>query len=101
MKKPETVDNPHIGSAFDDFLEEEGIKEEVTAIAQKRVIAWQLKQAMLEKHLSQEAMAEKMNTSRPSVHRLLDPENTSVTLKSLRRAADAVGKELRVELVDK
>ncbi len=101
MKKQDTVQNIHIGSAFEDFLEEEGIKEEVTVIAQKRLIAWRLRQAMKEKHLSQEAMAKKMKTSRPSVHRLLDPENTAVTLKTMQRAADALNKELRVEFVDK
>ena len=33
--------NPHIGSSFDDFLEEENICSDVTAVALKQVIAWQ------------------------------------------------------------
>ena len=92
--------NPHIESSLDDLLEEEGILTEVNAIALKRVMAWQLGQAMTEKGVSKSAMAKEMQTSRASLDRLLDPENTSVTLHTMDRAAAALGKRLRLELVD-
>lgn len=92
--------HPHIGSSFDDFLAEEGILERVNARAMKRVIAWQLSQAMDAKQLTKTEMSERMGTSRTAVDRLLDPANGSVTLLTLERAASAVGKKLRIELVD-
>jgi hypothetical protein len=67
--------NPHIGSSFDDFLEEEGLSAEIEAVALKRVIAWQIEQAMKEKNMSKAAMAKAMNTSRSQLDRLPDPEN--------------------------
>lgn len=73
----------HIGSSFDDFLEEEGIKAEVEAVALKRVIAWQLSQAMKKNRMSKSAMARAMNTSRSQLDRLLDPENDALTLHTL------------------
>ena len=88
-----------IGSSFDDFLKGEGIYEEVTARAIKRVIARQLG-AQMERHgLTKSAMARRMKTSRAQLDRLLDPENESVTLGTLTRAAHAVGRKLRMELV--
>lgn len=92
--------HPHIGSSLDDFLAEEGILERVNARAMKRVIAWQLSQAMDAKELTKTEMADRMGTSRTSLDRLLDPTNGSVTLLTLERAASAVGKRLRIELVD-
>ena len=92
--------NPYIGSSLDDFLEEEGTLAEINAIALKRVIAWQVKQAMEEKKLTKTAMAKQMKTSRSSLERLLDPENPSVTLDTIERAAKAIGKRVRLELVD-
>ena len=91
--------NPHIGSSFDSFLEQEGILEEVTARALKRVIARQLDALMKDQGFSKTALAEKMHTSRSQLDRLLDPENGSVTLETLVRAAHAVGRQLQVELV--
>jgi predicted XRE-type DNA-binding protein len=91
--------NPYIGSSLDDLLEEDGILEEVDAIAIKRVLAWQVQELMQEKGLTKTAMAQEMNTSRASLDRLLDPENTSVTLNTMVNAAKAVGKRLRIELV--
>ncbi len=88
----------HIGSNFDDFLEEEGMREEVTAAAIKRVIAWQLAQAMKAKHITKTEMAKRMHTSRMVVNRLLDENDTSVTLATLARASVAVGMPLRFEL---
>ncbi|MCC5609938.1 helix-turn-helix domain-containing protein [Nostoc sp. CHAB 5834] len=92
--------NPYVGSSFDDFLEEEGTLEEINLIAAKRVIAWQISKAMEEKKLNKAAMAKQMNTSRSSLDRLLDPNNSSVSLDTIERAARVVGKRIRFELVD-
>ena len=92
--------NPHIGSSLDELLEEDGILSEVSAIAIKRVLAWQVSEAMNNQGLNKSQMAEQMKTSRTSLDRLLDPENTSVTLKTLERAASVLGKRLQIELVD-
>ena len=94
------IPNPHIGSSLDELLEEEGILSEVSAIAIKRVLAWQVSEAMNDQGLNKSQMAEQMQTSRTSLDRLLDPENTSVTLKTLERAASVLGKRLQIELVD-
>jgi antitoxin HicB len=88
-----------IGSSFDDFLKKEGIYEEVTARAIKRVIARQLDALMEEEGLSKTELAKRMKTSRAQLDRLLDPDNESVTLGTLTRAAQAVGRRLRMELV--
>jgi antitoxin HicB len=91
--------NGRIGSSFDDFLKEDGIYEEVTARAIKRVIARQLDALMEDQGLSKSALAKKMKTSRAQLDRVLDPDNGSVTLETLTRAAKAVGRQLRMELV--
>ncbi len=88
-----------IGSSFDDFLKENGIYEEVTARAIKRVIARQLDAVMRDQGITKSALAKRMRTSRAQLDRLLDPENESVTLGTLTRAARAVGRQLRMELV--
>lgn len=92
--------NPHIGSSLDDFLEEDGVLAEVNAVALKRMLAWQILQEMNAKGLSKSRMAASMNTSRSSLDRLLDSSNTSVTLKTMDRAAAVLGKRLQIELVD-
>jgi hypothetical protein len=92
------MSDPHIGSDFGDFLKEEDIQEEVTAAAIKRVIAWQLAEAMKRMHLTRTEMAARMHTSRAVVNRLLDEEDTSVTLATLARASLAVGIPLKIEL---
>jgi DNA-binding Xre family transcriptional regulator len=89
----------YIGSDFDDFLEEEGLLANAEAVAVKRVIAYQISQMMKEQNLTKTAMAKRMNTSRAALNRLLDPQNKSVTLKTLEQAASALGKKLRIELV--
>jgi len=89
----------NVGSSFDSWLREEGIYEEVTASALKRVLARQVEAAMKEKQLSKAEMARRMRTSRAALDRLLDPEYDAVTLNTLRKAAVAVGRELRLELV--
>ncbi len=88
------------GSSFDSFLEEEGILEEVEAVAIKRVIAWQLSQAMKAARITKKAMAQRLGTSRSQLDRLLDPENGAVHLETIAKAARAVGKRLRLEMVD-
>lgn len=87
-----------VGLSFDDFLKEDGIYEEATARAIKRVIARQLDALMRDQGLTKSALAKRMRTSRAQLDRLLDPENESVTLGSLTRAAHAVGRRLRLEL---
>jgi antitoxin HicB len=89
----------NIGSSVDSLLREDGIYEEVTASAIKRVLARQVSAAMKEKHFSKAEMARRMHTSRAALDRLLDPEYEAVTLNTLRKAATAVGRELRLELV--
>ena len=88
-----------IGSSFDDFLKEERIYEEVTARAIKRVIARQLDTLMQTQGLTKASLARRMKTSRAQLDRLLDPDNESVTLATLTRAAQAVGRSLRMELI--
>ncbi len=90
--------NKHLGSGFDDFLEEEGLRAETEAAAIKRVIAYRIEMEMKRANLSKSALAEKMNTSRSALDRLLDPSNVSVTLQTLERAALALGKNLKIEL---
>jgi DNA-binding Xre family transcriptional regulator len=88
-----------VGGSFDDFLKQEGIYEDVTARAIKRVIARQLDALMQDQGLTKSSLARRMKTSRAQLDRLLDPENESVTLGTLTRAAQAVGRNLRMELV--
>jgi len=90
--------NPHLGSDFDEFLEEEGILEEVNAAAIKRVMAVEIAEAMEQRGLSKTEIAKAMRTSRAALDRLLDPERRSVTLLTLEKAARALGKTLTVEL---
>jgi predicted XRE-type DNA-binding protein len=89
----------NIGSSVDSWLREEGIYEEVSEGAIKRALARQVEAAMKEKHFSKAEMARKMRTSRAALDRLLDPDYESVTLSTLRKAATAVGREVRLELV--
>ncbi|MFZ0314090.1 MAG: Fis family transcriptional regulator [Candidatus Korobacteraceae bacterium] len=91
--------NPHIGSSLDDFLKAEGVLEQTRAAALKEVIAYQVQKAMRKEKISKPEMARRMNTSRAALDRLLDPGNSSVTLQTLCRAARAVGRDLRIELV--
>jgi hypothetical protein len=91
--------NKNIGSTFDSWLREEGIYEEVSANAIKRVIVRQIASAMSQKGITKAAMARQMNTSRASLDRLLDPENGAVTLSTLHKAASVVGRGIRLELI--
>lgn len=97
--KPKAKKNPHAGSSLDDFLREEGVFEEVEAAALKRALALKIADLMEKKQLPKAAMARDMQTSRAALNRLLDPENSSVTLVTLTRAARALGRKLKIDLV--
>ena len=94
-----TTANPHLGSTFESWLDEAGIREETTAAAVKAVIAAQIAQEMERRHITKARMAELMHTSRAQVDRLPSQTNGSATLETLMRAARVVGRELRVGLV--
>jgi DNA-binding Xre family transcriptional regulator len=93
------MEEKHLGSNFDDFLADEELLVGVEAVAVKRVVAYQIAALMKEKQLNKSAMARQMATSRASLDRLLDPMNESVTLQTLERAAQVLGKRLRIEFV--
>ncbi len=93
------MNNEHLGSNFDDFLHQEGLLAEVEATAIKRVIAFQITELMKEHNLSKTAMAKQMKTSRSAIDRLLDPQNESVTLQTLERAALVLGKRLQINFI--
>lgn len=88
-----------IGSNFDDFLKEEGVYEQSTAAAMKKVLALQIEEGMREQNLTKTAMAKRMHTSRAALNRLLDDRDTSLTLTTLASAAAALGCGVRIELV--
>jgi DNA-binding Xre family transcriptional regulator len=91
--------NPHIGSSLDDFLKEEGLYEDATNYAVKRVLAWQVEKAMHEQGITKAEMARRMGTSRAHLDKLLDPENDKVQLDTVQRAAAAVGRRVKLVLV--
>ena len=88
----------HIGSSFEDFLKEDGMSDEINAIAIKRVLAWQLEEAMQQDNMSKNQMAKAMRTSRSQLDRILDPDNSRIQLDTLIKAAQVLGRELRIEL---
>ena len=88
-----------VGSSFQDYLAEEGTLEETNAIAVKRVLAWQLEQAMERRQMSKSAMARAMRTSRSQLDRILDPDNDHIRLDTLTSAARVLDLSLRIELV--
>jgi antitoxin HicB len=88
----------NIGASFDSFLDDEGIREQVEDIAIKRVIAYQIQAEMEKKHLTKTELAQKMQTSRSSLNRLLDPEDEAITFKTLKKAADVLEKKLVIQL---
>lgn len=90
----------HIGSSFEDFLKEEGIFEEVTTKAIKRVLAWQIAAEMEAKGITKLEMAKRMGTSRSQLDRLLNPDNDKVMLETVQRAAAAIGKRVSISLED-
>lgn len=86
------------GSSFDTFLKEEDILDEVTEIAVKRVVAFQIQKEMKKKNITKTKLAREMNTSRSALNKLLDPDNDSGTIKTLHRAAMVLGKKLEIRL---
>src|ERR1700730_159557 len=97
-KRGEAFD--HSGSTFDSFLEEEGIRGEVEAVAVKRVLAWQLERAMQKQDKTKQAMERDLHKSRSQLDRLLDPTNVSVSLDTITRAAKALGKRVTIRISD-
>src|SRR5581483_10724747 len=97
--KLKKIKNPHDGSSLDDFLREEGILEEVEAAALKRAVSMKVADLMRKENVKKTAMAQRMHTSRAALDRLLDPTNTSVTLATLNRAAKALGRKVKIDLV--
>ncbi|OEZ01688.1 MULTISPECIES: XRE family transcriptional regulator [Stenotrophomonas] len=91
--------NKHVGSSFDDFLESEGLLEESEALAVKRVIAWQVAEAMKAGNVSKATLAKRMHTSRSQLDRVLDEADTGLTLDTLSRTATALGYRIKVDLV--
>jgi len=101
MSKETQNESVHTGSSFSDFLEEEGIRNEVEGIAIKRVLAWQFRQEMEKQRKTKLGMAKELRTSRSQLDRLLDPANTAVSLETLTRAANVLGKRLVFEIQDR
>jgi antitoxin HicB len=93
------MNNKHIGSDFNDFLKEDGIYEETNDIAIKRVIAYQLEQEMKAQSITKTKMAEMMNTSCAVINRLLNPDNSSLTLHTLESETTVLGKRLNISIV--
>ncbi len=93
------MSNPHIGSSFDDFLAEDGLLAECQAEAMKRVIAWQIDEYLKREGVNKSAFAKLLGTSRSQLDRLLDPDNTSLNLRTLSHAAEVMGKRLELRLV--
>ena len=89
----------HVGESFEEYLREQGTLAETTAVAVKRVLAWQLQQAMTEQQISKNQMARAMQTSRSQLDRILDPGNDNIQLATLLNAARVLGRELRIDLV--
>jgi antitoxin HicB len=87
------------GSSFEDYLKEEGNADEINAIAVKRVLAWQIEQAMAKDNMSKNQMAKAMSTSRSQLDRILDPDNSRIQLDTVIKAAHVLGRELRIELI--
>lgn len=91
--------NRHVGSSLDDFLRDDGLLEEARAVAIKEAVAFQVQKALEAGNISKVEMARRMKTSRAALDRFLAPGNASVTLQTLSRAARAIGRDLRIELV--
>ena len=92
--------NRYVGSSFDEFLRSEGLYEEVTTLAWKRVLSWEVTEAMRKEGISKSEMARRMGTSRSQLDRFLDPQNPNVLLETVQKAAVAVGKRLTIGLTD-
>jgi transcriptional regulator with XRE-family HTH domain len=89
-----------LGSTLNSFLEAEGLLRDVEAVAAKRVLAWQIERAMRKQRKTKQALARRMRTSRSQLDRLLDPRNVAVSLETINRAAEALGKRVVIRLTD-
>lgn len=92
------MNTQHLGSDLDDFLQEEGILEDCQAVAIKRVLSYQLQEFMTQNRITKTEMATRLKTSRMGLNRLLNVDNTSITLDSMIKAANVVGKKISIEL---
>jgi antitoxin HicB len=99
MKKRRSVGNKHVGSSLNEFLQEEGVLEVTRSIVIKEVVAWQIEQAILKDNITKVEMAKRICNSRAALNGLLDPADDAVTLLTLCRAAHAIGRKPRIELV--
>ncbi len=99
-KKRTNRRHDHTGSTFNSFLEKEGIREESEAVAVKRILVWQLEQAMKQQKKTKQAMARTLHTSRSQLDRLLDPQNTAVTINTAARVARLLKKRLVLRLAE-
>ena len=99
MSKPAKKRNKHRGSSVRDFLKQDGILEDVQAAALKRALALKVADLMERRNFNKTALAAEMRTSRAAINRILDPENTSVTLTTLNKVAQSLGRKLKIELV--
>ncbi|MBP3924803.1 XRE family transcriptional regulator [bacterium] len=88
------IDKKHIGSNFDSFLEEEDILQESEAVVLKRVIAYALEEKMKADKISVNRLARELETSRTAICRILDPNNTSITLNTIEKVAKYLGKKI-------
>ena len=95
----DNIEEFNVGSSFESFLKDEGIFEETKAPAVKQVIAFQLRQVMEQQKITKVEMARRLDTSRAQLDRLLDPDNEGVTLGALNKAAHAVGRTIKLELI--
>ena len=96
-----TKKSEHLGSSLDEWLEEEGLLDQATAKAIKSTLAWQMEQAMKEQNVNKAALVRELRTSKAQVDRLLDPLNTALTLRTLTRVAQVLGKDVEIQLVDR
>lgn len=93
------IDKSKLGTSFDSFLEEEEILQESEAVALKRVIAYALEQKMKTDNISVNRLAKELETSRTAICRILDPENTSITLSTIVKVAKYLGKGISLSFV--
>lgn len=100
MKRTAKTPNPHDGDNFDDFLKEQGMYEEVVSGAEKKILAWKIETAMKEKRMTVTDLAKAMGTSRAAVDRIINPRNPSITLLTMEKAAMALGKRWKFDLVE-
>ena len=84
---------------LEQMFEELGELEEVRALTRKKILADALRKQMKAQKVTPAEMARRMGTSRPTVYRLLDPEERGVTLDTLERASLALGLDFEIKLV--